>query len=553
MSVTTHEAPRQRKKLPFLIALAFVALAIAAVVVLRRPASTTAVESRPETLSVPDGEAGKAGDLVVTEEALQLAEIKLAPTEARMVAEKIQVSGNVQAGGDHLVKITPRTAGKVVRMLAGVGDNVRSGQSLAILESADLAQAQADYRRAAARLAAARKNLERQKQLARLGQFGRPQVEDARTKSLEASRDIQQAEKELGAERTNLAEGLKELETLHIGVRQAETELEVAKSKFNRAEVLVKQELISREEYERSRADFRNAEADVTAAQARHAQGETRISGFKSRIVSLERSLRLAQQRADVAQQGLNREERVYKGQFLTSREIVEAENAVRQAQVEVQGAVDGVRLLGGRPGGGNTFALVSPISGRVQERVATLGETIDTEHAAFTVVNLNQVWAQVAISPVQLPMVRVGDRVELTSETAPGRVFRGTILSLGTSADEATRAVSARTSLDNPGDVLKPGSFLKGTVLTDVRRQRVVVAAGALQDHTGKPTLYVAKGKPGEFEVRHVKLGIKGHDWQEIVDGVKPGEQIATSGTFYLKSEALKDSLSDGCCAPGG
>lgn len=543
------------RRFPWIVVLAAAAV-VATVFVLPRIGSTPAAksETNAEPLTVPAGEAGKVGDLQVSEEALQLAEIKLAPAEARLVAETISVSGNVQAGGDQLVKITPRVAGKVVKLLAGAGDSVRSGQTLAILESRDLAETQATYRQALARASAARSNLDRQKQLAQLGQFGGPRVEDSRTQLSLAERELHEVERDLAEERTRRAESESELQGLGSRVNQAKTELDVAKASLDRAEALFKEELIAKQDLERIRADQKKAGADLEVAKSDEAQGEARVRGAKTRTSAIESALEQAKRRVEIARQALGREEKVYKGQFLTSKEVVEAESAMRQADVELQGAADAVRLLGSVPGGGNTVALVSPISGTVQDRSATLGETIDPEHAAFTVVNLEKVWAQLAIAPADLPNVRVGDSVELTSESAPGETFRGKVLAVGSSADEATRAVYVRTTLQNPGDLLKPGALVKGRVVTDVRKERVVVPLDALQEHTGRPTVYVAKaGKPGAFEVRHVNLGVEGDGWREISFGLSPRERIAVSGTFYLKSEALKSSLSDGCCAPAG
>ena len=89
----------------------------------------------------------------------------------------------------------------------------------------------------------------------------------------------------------------------------------------------------------------------------------------------------------------------------------------------------------------------------------------------------------------------------------------------------------------------------MQGWLITAERQQKMTVPEGALQEHNGRPTLYVAL-RGGAFEVRHVLLGSKGKDWREITNGLKPGEKVAVHGTFYLKSEALKSSLSDGCCA---
>lgn len=545
--------PRNTRWIPFVAV--GVVLAIAVWYFALRPGtSVTTTKTADQTLTVPEGEAGKAGDILITDEAMQLAEIKVEPAVSKLVSEKLSVSGIVQVGGDQLVKVTPRVAGKVVKLFAGIGDSVRAGQTLALLESADLGQAQAAYRQASARASAATKNLERQRQLAKLGQFGRPQVEEARTKAIESDRDIQKAERDLGEERTKLAEAQSERQGLVGKVTQARAELEVTKARFDRAETMYKEELISRQELERVSADLKKATADVEVALAALAQGESRIDGAKRRVAAAENELNLAKKRGEVVAQAAQREEKVYKGQYLTNREVVEAEAALRIAQVDALGAADAVRLLGGKPGGGNTISMTTPISGKVQDRAATLGETIDPEHAAFTVVNLDQVWAQLAIQPRDLGSVRVGDQVDLTSETAPGRTFRGTIITIGSTADETTRAVSVRTTLGNTGDLLRPGSFVRGQVVTDIRHERVVVPESALQEHTGRPTLYVATGdKPGAFEIRHVKLGAHVGEMREITEGLKSGERIAVSGTFFLKSEALKSSLSDGCCAPSG
>lgn len=510
-------------------------------------------ETQAKPFTVAEGEAGKVGDLRITAEAFELAKVTIQPADEKLVSEKLSVSGSVQAGGDQLVKVTPRVTGKVVRLLAQSGDSVMAGQALAILESTELAQAQALYRQASARTSAAAKTLARQRQLANLGQFGRPQVEEARTKAVEADREVHEAEHHLSEEQTKLAESQSERVGLVSKVNQAKAEMEVAKSRLDRAEALFIEQLIAFQELERIRADYKKSGSDVEVAQATLSQGEARIKGAKARVEAAEGELKLAQRRAKIIAQGLQREERVYKGQFLTNREIVQAESELRQAQVEAQGAADAVRLLGGSPGSGNTFALTTPIAGRVQDRSVTLGEMIDPEHSAFTVVNLDQVWAELAIAPRDLAAVRLGDSVQLTSEAAPGKSFRGTILTIGSQADEATRAVTVRTTLGNASHILKPGAFVRGYVITDVRRERVTVPVGALQEHTGRPTVYVALDLAGAFEVRHVKLGVNGDGWREISEGLKPGERIAATGTFYLKSEALKSSLSDGCCAPGG
>jgi cobalt-zinc-cadmium efflux system membrane fusion protein len=222
-------------------------------------------------------------------------------------------------------------------------------------------------------------------------------------------------------------------------------------------------------------------------------------------------------------------------------------------AEVELDAAAENVRLLGGLPGQGSKILLMAPIAGTVQEAELTLGETVDSEHLAFTVVNLSEVYAELALAPADLAKVKVGDTVELFADASPEKPFLAELTGIGAATDPVTRTVAARAKVRTPSPLLAVGSFVKATIVTDVRQERLTVPLEALQDHTGRPTLYVAtKDQQGLFEVRHVTLGTAGDEWREVTDGLKPGEPLATHGTFYLKSEAMKSALSDGCCSVG-
>lgn len=520
-----------------------------------QPAAQPAAETEAAPAAAAAApEEGKVGDLTITQEAVELAEIRLAPATDRVVAEKLPVSGAIEPSSDRLVKVTPRVAGKLLAVAVVVGDAVQTGQTLARIESTELAQAQAAFQQATTRLALAHNNLQRQRKLAQLGAFGQPPVQEARRAAIAAAGEISVAENEVAANRAEVAEAQSQVVALQAAATQAKSRVTVAESRFKRQDALLKEELTSRQDWEQAQADFQSARADVEVAHANIAQGNAKLATEQAHLKSTEAKLDEARQRAQIAAQTREREEAVYQGRYGTSKEIVEAEAMLRQAELERQAAAQSVRLLGGRPGGGSVVSLTSPIKGRIQERDASLGATVDTEHPLFTVINLDQVWAQLAVTPKELPRVRPGQRVELTAETTPGRVFVGTVSAIGSVADEPTRAVRIRVALANPGDVLRPATFVRGNLITDERHERVTVPLGALQEHQGKPTVYVAvDGKPTGYEVRHVKLGVSGDGWREISAGLAAGERIAVNGTFYLKSEALKSQLSDGCCAPSG
>lgn len=133
------------------VALAIGALAVLALVWFAFFRQPVQVKAPIPGLAVPEGQAGKAGEVLVTEQAMKLAEIDIAPAKLQQVQERFQVSGSIKTGPNQLAKVTPPAPGKAIRLLVGVGDTVRQGQALAILDSAELARAQADYKQALAR------------------------------------------------------------------------------------------------------------------------------------------------------------------------------------------------------------------------------------------------------------------------------------------------------------------------------------------------------------------------------------------------------------------
>jgi cobalt-zinc-cadmium efflux system membrane fusion protein len=329
-----------------------------------------------------------------------------------------------------------------------------------------------------------------------------------------------------------------------------------------------------------ARDQVKTRQAEAEAARAQVAQAAAHVESLRAAQRQAAARQEAAQRRRDLAEQALRREEQIFQRGLLTSQEVVTAEAAVREAGLARNAAAETVTLLGGLPGGSPTVAVTAPLSGRVQTRTLSLGEMVDPARALFTLANLNVVWVQLSLPPRDLSHVREGQWAELTADAAPGRTYRGTVARIGDQASEETRAVKVRVALPNPGGRLKPGLFMRGHLITDLRRERVVVPVGALQDHNGKPTVYLFEGTEGSelrnangemrndrtpdpdnpqfairnsqfrFEVRHVVLGEKGDGWQEVSEGLVGGERIAVQGTFFLKSEALKDSLSDSCCA---
>lgn len=112
-----------------------------------------------------DEEHGENGAVKLSEEEQQAAGIKVATAEPREVSERLVLTAVIQPNLDRLAHVAPRVAGRIVRVSAKLGDSVRAGETLALLDSVELGEAQSVYAQTASEHSMAKANFERVEKL----------------------------------------------------------------------------------------------------------------------------------------------------------------------------------------------------------------------------------------------------------------------------------------------------------------------------------------------------------------------------------------------------
>jgi RND family efflux transporter MFP subunit len=473
------------------------------------------------------GEHGDHAEGVISfsPEAFARARIRLEAVSTAPVRRHLQVTGSVEANPSGLVRVTPRVTGKILSLRSSVGDTVHADQVLATMTSTELAQAQAQYRQAVARTSAATTNLRRQRQLADFGEFGQHKVQEARGSftaeqgdvseaqaDVEAARsEVSHAEAALAAAQGDEAAARGDVAAAEAAATQAQTQVEVTRSRFLRQDTLFEERLTSHQDWEQSLAELKKAESDVqgaharvrsatakvAAAEAKSQQAQSEIATNRARLELAGAKLAAARQRREIAERALQREEQIFRSGVLTNKEVAEAEATLRQAEIERAAAENAVRLLGGRPGGSSVLMVTAPIAGRVTERSVTTGETVSPEKALFAVANLETVWVQLEIYPRDLSAIRPGLPVTITTDAVPGQRFAGKIAYVRDAVDETTRTVKVRCVIPNPDSRLKPEMFVHGSIATPLRRHAVTVPRDSVQTLEGKTVVFVERGRP--------------------------------------------------------
>jgi Cu(I)/Ag(I) efflux system membrane fusion protein len=189
------------------------------------------------------------------------------------------------------------------------------------------------------------------------------------------------------------------------------------------------------------------------------------------------------------------------------------------------------------------TLTIFSPISGYVIARNVTHGEKISPDTALFDIANLSRVWVMASVYEYEMPFVHPGQRATTTLASLPGEPLPGRVDIIYPTLDEATRTAQVRLVFDNPRLQLKPGMYAEVQIRSDLGL-RLSVPASAVVESGTRSIVFVAQGD-GYFAPREVRLGLRLPDTFEVIDGLREGESVVDSGTFFVDSESkLKAAL---------
>jgi len=116
--------------------------------------------------SADDGHGHGEEDIaVISEEQIKANNIKIEETGSGAIAVQLALPGEVRLNADSVAHVVPRVPGVVREVMAKVGDDVKAGQIMAVLESRELANLKAEYLAARERESLAKATYEREKGL----------------------------------------------------------------------------------------------------------------------------------------------------------------------------------------------------------------------------------------------------------------------------------------------------------------------------------------------------------------------------------------------------
>ena len=230
-------------------------------------------------------------------------------------------------------------------------------------------------------------------------------------------------------------------------------------------------------------------------------------------------------------------------------RDVAGADSVTRANAVEMRAAarqrllnwdvpaaeVERVERTGDVP---KTLVIRAPYSGVIVDKPVVAGQRVMAGEPLYRVVDLSVVWVEGEVFERDLPIVRLGENVEVELQAFPGVLKAGRIIFMQPTVNIDTRTVRVRVVLDNANGLLKPGMYATlhirgaaGVAVLQVPRSAVL--------STGTRDLVFVKRADGQLEPRDVVLGLATDNRVEIKRGVRAGETVVASATFLVDAES--------------
>ncbi len=355
----------------------------------------------------------------------------------------IQVSGNIEAT---TIDVAFKIAGKIDQRLVDEGDMVKAGQVIAILEHKDLlaqrARAEAALETARSKIPALEKNIEFQDQA--------------------SSQETSQARAAVENAKARLKQLLtgsrpQEIEAAKAGMEQNLADMEKKKVDMERAKRLHRDNYISAQDWDTAKTAYDMAVANYNRARENYdlvVEGPRKeeIEAARAQLDQSRAALRLAETRRIQIE--------VLKRELATARvQVKEAQTALDVIHTQIEYST-----------------IYAPAAGVILVKNAEPGEFVVPGGAVVTLGQIEKPWLKAFINETDLGRVKLGQRVSVTTDTYPGKVYPGTITFISSEAEFTPKNVQTakervklvyriKVGLENPRNELKPGMPADGQI----------------------------------------------------------------------------------------
>jgi Cu(I)/Ag(I) efflux system membrane fusion protein len=192
----------------------------------------------------------------------------------------------------------------------------------------------------------------------------------------------------------------------------------------------------------------------------------------------------------------------------------------------------------------------LAPQDGIVIERNAVDGQAFKTGDVLFRLADHSNVWVMADVAESDVGLMKPGEAVVVRTKAYPGRIFKGKVDVVYPHLARETRTARVRIEMPNPDLALLPDMYADVEIATNSDEPVIAVPVSSVIDSGSRQVVVVDLGD-GRFEPRDVKLGRRGSEYVEVLQGIEDGDSVVVDGTFLIDAESNLNAALRALAAP--
>jgi len=350
---------------------------------------------------------------------------------------------------------------------------------------------------------------------------------------------VSSAEADTTASEAGLKAADENIHTMEAGLEHDKADLDRMKADYDRAQELFNEKLLARQDFELKKFSYEAQKAQITQSEAKIVQARAQREQNAAQVSSTQRH--------------------------------------IAQARANLNRFADVLRK----------YDSVAPLDGVVTNLPVRVGESVvpgiqNSEGSVImTIADMSMITAEVKVDETDIVSVHLGQVADITIDAIPNKTFKGHVTEIGDTAILRSTGLAASQSaissqeakdfkvviaMDNPPEEVRPGLSCTAKVTTATRANAVTIPIQALtirqrgdleQPKPGTTSTAQAATKPdpaaekarkeeiqgvfvvnaGKAEFRKVETGITGATDIEVLNGLKPGDQIVTGSYQVIRT----------------